>query len=196
MTVERSFAADVAIRDGRITDVGPRLGQGTRRRHAGCPWAAGAPRRDRRAHPHAARQDEEPDRFFQDSLAAAFGGTTTFLAFNNPGTGISDAAQRLAAWRSSTSGAHAPTGSAAIDFGLSVVITGTAGRPDRRPAARSTPACPRSRRSWSTTSAADERCSAPSRRIGGARRACSRSTARTRPCSTRGHPPAAGAGDT
>ena len=38
--------------------------------------------------------DAEPDRFFQDSLAAAFGGTTTFLAFNNPGTGSSPAAQR------------------------------------------------------------------------------------------------------
>ena len=34
--------------------------------------------------------DEEPDRFYQDSVAAAFGGTTTFLAFNNPGTGISE----------------------------------------------------------------------------------------------------------
>jgi dihydroorotase-like cyclic amidohydrolase len=31
--------------------------------------------------------DAEPDRFFQDSVAAAFGGTTTFLSFNNPGTG-------------------------------------------------------------------------------------------------------------
>ena len=38
--------------------------------------------------------DAEPDRFFQDSVAAAFGGTTTFLAFNNPGTGSSPAAQR------------------------------------------------------------------------------------------------------
>ena len=37
--------------------------------------------------------DEEPDRFFQDSVAAAFGGTTTFLSFNNPGTGISEKAQ-------------------------------------------------------------------------------------------------------
>ena len=33
--------------------------------------------------------DAEPDRFFQDSVAAAFGGTTTMLAFNNPGTGSS-----------------------------------------------------------------------------------------------------------
>ena len=38
--------------------------------------------------------DAEPDRFFQDSVAAAFGGTTTFLAFNNPGTGSSAAAHR------------------------------------------------------------------------------------------------------
>ena len=36
--------------------------------------------------------DTEPDRFFQDSVAAAFGGTTTFLSFNNPGTGSSAAA--------------------------------------------------------------------------------------------------------
>ena len=33
------------------------------------------------------RSEDEPDRFFQDSVAAAFGGTTTFLSFNNPGTG-------------------------------------------------------------------------------------------------------------
>jgi len=38
--------------------------------------------------------DAAPDRFFQDSVAAAFGGTTTFLAFNNPGTGSSPAAHR------------------------------------------------------------------------------------------------------
>ena len=48
--------------------------------------------------------DAEPDRFFQDSVAAAFGGTTTFLAFNNPGTGSSPAAERslpagLREWR-------------------------------------------------------------------------------------------------
>ena len=38
--------------------------------------------------------DAEPDRFFQDSVAAAYGGTTTFLTFNNPGTGSSPAAER------------------------------------------------------------------------------------------------------
>src|SRR5260221_104534 len=45
-------------------------------------------------HTHArVATDAEPDRFFQDSVAAAFGGTTTLLAFNNPGTGSSAAAE-------------------------------------------------------------------------------------------------------
>ena len=57
----------------------------------------------------ASRSDAEPDRFFQDSVAAAFGGTTTFLSFNNPGTGSSPAAERslrtgLAEWRAATDG--------------------------------------------------------------------------------------------
>src|SRR5919198_2053990 len=51
--------------------------------------------------------DHEPDRFFQDSVAAAFGGTTTFLSFNNPGTGASEVAARsliagLREWRDRT----------------------------------------------------------------------------------------------
>src|SRR5262245_1313729 len=67
--------------------------------------------------------DTEPDRFFQDSVAAAFGGTTTFLAFNNPGTGCSPAAERslmagLREWHEMTD--H----DAAIDYGLSLSISG------------------------------------------------------------------------
>jgi dihydropyrimidinase len=67
--------------------------------------------------------DSEPDRFFQDSVAAAFGGTTTFLSFNNPGTGGSAAAQRsllsgLSEWRRRTEG------DSAIDYGVSLVVTG------------------------------------------------------------------------
>ncbi len=67
--------------------------------------------------------DAEPDRFFQDSVAAAFGGTTSFLAFNNPGTGASEAASRslvagLREWRGRTEG------DAAIDYGVSLAITG------------------------------------------------------------------------
>jgi dihydropyrimidinase len=67
--------------------------------------------------------DAEPDRFFQDSVAAAFGGTTTFLAFNNPGTGSSPAAHRsiltgVAEFRALTAS------DSAVDFALSPAILG------------------------------------------------------------------------
>jgi dihydropyrimidinase len=67
--------------------------------------------------------DDEPDRFFQDSVAAAFGGTTTFLAFNNPGTGSSPAAHRsilagIDEFRRVTAS------DAAVDFALSPTILG------------------------------------------------------------------------
>ncbi len=67
--------------------------------------------------------DAEPDRFFQDSVAAAFGGTTTFLVFNTPGAGEGAGAPRslledLRGWRARTEG------DAAVDYGLSLVVTG------------------------------------------------------------------------
>lgn len=67
--------------------------------------------------------DAEPDRFFRDSVAAAFGGTTTFLAFNNPGTGSSPAAERsllagLREWRAATER------DSAIDYSVSLAISG------------------------------------------------------------------------
>lgn len=67
--------------------------------------------------------DAEPDRFFQDSVAAAFGGTTTFLTFNNPGTGSSPAAERsllagLREWRAATEQ------DAAVDYAVSLAISG------------------------------------------------------------------------
>ncbi|HET9346787.1 MAG TPA: amidohydrolase family protein [Candidatus Limnocylindrales bacterium] len=67
--------------------------------------------------------DAEPDRFFQDSVAAAFGGTTTFLAFNNPGTGSSAAAHRsilagIDEFRRVTAN------DSAVDFSLSPAILG------------------------------------------------------------------------
>jgi len=67
--------------------------------------------------------DTHPDRFFTDSVAAAFGGTTTFLSFNNPGTGSSPAAERsllagVQEWRAATDG------DSAIDYGLSLAISG------------------------------------------------------------------------
>jgi dihydropyrimidinase len=72
--------------------------------------------------------DEEPDRFFQDSVAAAFGGTTSFLSFNNPGTGSSPAAER--SLRTGSAEWHAATdGDSAIDYGLSLAISGHADDP-------------------------------------------------------------------
>jgi dihydropyrimidinase len=67
--------------------------------------------------------DAEPDRFFQDSMAAAFGGTTTFLAFNNPGTGSPRVAARsllagIREWRAATQG------DSAVDYALNPAISG------------------------------------------------------------------------
>jgi len=87
--LDGSLSADVAITDGRIVAVEP-----------GIPATAAATAIDATGllilpgvvdvHTHTRiASDEEPDRFYQDSVAAAFGGTTTFLAFNNPGTGSS-----------------------------------------------------------------------------------------------------------
>jgi dihydropyrimidinase len=72
--------------------------------------------------------DAEPDRYFADSVAAAFGGTTTFLSFNNPGTGSSPAAERsplagVREWRAATDS------DSAIDHGLSLAISGRADDP-------------------------------------------------------------------
>ena len=72
--------------------------------------------------------DDTPDRFFQDSVAAAYGGTTTFLSFNNPGTGSTPAAERslrtgLREWRAATDG------DSAIDYGLSLTVSGHADDP-------------------------------------------------------------------
>ena len=72
--------------------------------------------------------DEAPDRFFQDSIAAASGGTTTFLSFNNPGTGSTAAGERslrtgLTEWRAATAG------DSAIDVGLALAVSGRADDP-------------------------------------------------------------------
>ena len=124
VTAQRSFDADVAIAGDRISEIGPDL----KRRHPDAPVL------DARGllvlpgcvdvHTHTrVPNDDEPDRFYQDSVAAAFGGTTTFLAFNNPGTGISESASRsllagLDEFRARTNG------ESAVDFALSAVISG------------------------------------------------------------------------
>ncbi|MEX1169837.1 MAG: dihydropyrimidinase [Chloroflexota bacterium] len=125
VTAGGSRRADVAIDGGRIVAIEPDLtglAPGTERviDAAGLLVLPGAV--DVHTHTRVAT-DAEPDRFFQDSVAAAFGGTTTFLSFNNPGTGSSASAERsllagLVEWNAVTQS------DSAIDYGLSLVISG------------------------------------------------------------------------
>jgi dihydropyrimidinase len=110
----------VAIEGGRISAVEPQL-----------PVDADARTMDARGllvlpgvidvHTHTrVASDDEPDRFFRDSVAAAFGGTTTFLCFNNPGTGSPRTGSLTAdvvGWRTVTDA------DSAVDYALSPVIT-------------------------------------------------------------------------
>ena len=122
VTANGSRRADVAIEGGRITAVGEAAGGHADRRLDATGLLVLPGVID--AHTHVRLpSDEEPDRFFIDSVAAAFGGTTTFVAFNNPGTGISPQGSRsllagLREFRSRTEG------ESAVDFALSAVITG------------------------------------------------------------------------
>ena len=96
VTVAGSRRADVAIRGGTIEAVATDLSglAGTAREVVDAGGLLILPGCvDVHTHTRVA-SDAEPDRFYRDSLAAAFGGTTTFLAFNNPGTGSSPAAHR------------------------------------------------------------------------------------------------------
>lgn len=117
-----SLRADVGIRDGTIVAV-----------ETDIPVSASADVLDATGllvlpgvidvHTHTRiATDDAPDRFFQDTVAAAFGGTTTLLAFDNPGTGISDTVSGSAVaaaqeWLART------RDDAAIDIGVSAVIT-------------------------------------------------------------------------
>ena len=126
VTVAGSSRADVAVDGGRVTAVESDLGgltDGAREvvDATGLFVLPGVV--DVHTHTRVA-SDDEPDRFFGDSVAAAFGGTTTFLSFNNPGTGSSLAAARslrtgIAEWVAMTSG------DSAVDVGLSAVISST-----------------------------------------------------------------------
>jgi len=125
VTASGSRQADVAIEGGRITAIeadlrGPAAAADRVIEADGLLVLPGAI--DVHTHMRVAT-DAEPDRFFQDSVAAAFGGTTTFLAFNNPGTGSSAAAELsliagLREWRNATDS------DSAINFGLSLAISG------------------------------------------------------------------------
>ena len=131
VTAEGSKRADVHVRDGSIAAVATHL---SALADAGSVELVDATGMlvlpgvvDVHTHTRVG-SDAEPDRFFQDSVAAAFGGTTSFLSFNNPGTGSSPAAERslrtgLSEWRSATDG------DSAIDYGLSLAVSGHADDP-------------------------------------------------------------------
>jgi dihydropyrimidinase len=125
-----STLADVAVSGGRIEAIAQDL-SGPAASAAGVVDATGLLVLpgvvDAHTHTRVA-SDDRPDRFFQDSVAAAFGGTTSFLSFNNPGTGSSPAAERslltgVREWRAATDG------DSAIDYGLSLAISGHCGDP-------------------------------------------------------------------
>jgi dihydropyrimidinase len=126
VTAAGSRRADVAVRGGSIESIDDDLGAMARGGAAEVVDATGLlvlpGAVDVHTHTRVAT-DAEPDRFFQDSVAAAFGGTTTFLAFNNPGTGSSPAAERsllagLREWRAATER------DSAIDYAVSLAISG------------------------------------------------------------------------
>ena len=122
VTPRGAVAADVAVRDGRIERIGPKV------------QADGAEVIDAAGllvlpgvidvHTHLRLPDaKRPHRFRQDTEAAAAGGTTTVLTFNNPGTGISEDGARslmrgLDEFRSRTAG------ESAVDYGLCAVVSG------------------------------------------------------------------------
>ncbi|HEX5395815.1 MAG TPA: dihydropyrimidinase [Candidatus Limnocylindria bacterium] len=122
VTASGVVRADVAVDGGRISAVGPDLARDGAEVMDATGMLVLPGVIDVHTHVRVPSVDE-PDRYFRDSLAAGRGGTTTFLTFNNPGTGISPQAQR-----SLLRGLHefkeATAGQSAVDFGLSAVITG------------------------------------------------------------------------
>lgn len=113
---------DISVADGQIKAIGPDLiADGARILDAtGMLVLPGIID----VHTHLRLPDaEHPDRFRRDTLAAAHGGTTTVLTFNNPGTGISaEAGRSLLAGLDEFQVRTA--GESPIDFGLSAVISG------------------------------------------------------------------------
>jgi dihydropyrimidinase len=119
VSATRRMTADVAISEGKVAAVGPSLPADADALEVDATGLLVLPGVvDVHTHTRVAT-DERPDRFFQDSVAAAYGGTTTFLAFNNPGTGSEQTGSLpsdIAAWRRQTDG------DSAVDFAVSLVL--------------------------------------------------------------------------
>ena len=113
--------ADVAVTDGRIEGVGGPFGAPAAATidATGLLVLPGAID----VHTHLRLPDaDHPDRFRRDTEAAAAGGTTTVLTFNNPGTGISErgSASLLGALDEFI---ERTAGESAIDYALCAVVT-------------------------------------------------------------------------
>ncbi|MGZ8481653.1 MAG: dihydropyrimidinase [Candidatus Limnocylindria bacterium] len=123
VTPAGAFDADVAIGGGRIDAIGSAL----KRDGAEVVDATGLVVLPGVIDVHTHLRlpvPEHPHRFARDTDAAAHGGTTTVLTFNNPGTGITEAGSRsllrgMQEFRERTSG------ESAIDYGLCAVLSGT-----------------------------------------------------------------------
>jgi len=114
--------ADVAIADGRIVAIEPSLP----RESAEVIDASGLLVLPGVIDVHTHLRlptPEEPRRFTQDTEAAARGGTTTVLTFNNPGTGVSEAGSRSLV-RGFQEFLDRTAGESAIDYALCAVLTG------------------------------------------------------------------------
>ncbi len=120
VTPTGTSVVDVAVSDGRIESVAPDIAGPERIDATGLLVLPGVID----VHTHLRLNDaEHPDRFTRDTAAAARGGTTTVLTFNNPGTGISDAGAAspmagLGEFRERTEGASV------VDYGLCAVLSG------------------------------------------------------------------------
>lgn len=128
VTPTGSMTADVAVSDGRIEAIGPDLHGGRSVIDAqGMLVLPGTID----VHTHLRLPDgAHPDRFRRDTEAAAAGGTTTVLTFNNPGTGISDDGAR-SLMRGLDEFRERTAGESAVDYGLCAVVTGQQMDPER-----------------------------------------------------------------
>ena len=153
----------------------------------GC-WCS--PARSTSTPTRASPPTTHPDRFFQDSVAAAFGGTTTFLVVQQPGDRIVAGRGAVAAHRRPRVARGDRRRQRRSTIGLEPRRQRTRGRP-------ASPSCPATIDAGVATSKAfmvfdfrlgDRRLFEAMRTSWAGAAGCSRSTARTRSCSTRPSP--------
>ncbi len=110
----------------RITEVGPRLGQRTGEHTRDAGGLLVLPGCVRRAYPHAAADGRGAGSLLPGQRGGSpFGGTTTFLAFNNPGHGVSKSGELAPrCWPFGQSSRARTDGEGAVDSPCSSVISG------------------------------------------------------------------------